>query len=464
MTNRFYDLIEQTFYFPQEGFHLQDGSLAFHKLQLMDLVKSYGTPLRISYLPIISTRIQQARKNFSWAFERHNYQGQYFYSYCTKSSHFSFILEKVLENQAHLELSSSFDIDLVQHLISKGLIDRDKLLICNGFKPRRYRQKIQELISQGFTHTIPVVDTKEELADYEDIGGEEVPIGLRMAIQQEPTFEFYTSRLGIRPEEVIDFYKQYIKDHPRFQLKMLHFFISSGIKDTVYYWSELNRFIDLYCQLKQTCPELRYLNIGGGLQIKQSLHFDYDYSYMIDEIVGQIQKGCHEANVPEPDIVTEFGTYTVGESGALLFSVLEQKLQNDRELWYMIDGSLMTTLPDIWGIRQQYILLPVNKWDQAYQRVNIGGLSCDEHDFYNPDKHRADVYLPELERSGEPLYFGFFHMGAYQEELNGFGGLKHCLLPSPQHLVIDFDPDGNLHHELFADEQQPKEMMQLLGY
>ena len=59
----------------------------------------------------------------------------------------------------------------------------------------------------------------------------------------------------------------------RFQLKMLHIFLNKGIKDDIYYWSELNKIINLYCQLRKICPELDSINIGGGFPIKHSLGF-----------------------------------------------------------------------------------------------------------------------------------------------------------------------------------------------
>ena len=74
------------------------------------------------------------------------------------------------------------------------------------------------------------------------------------------------------------------------------------------------------------------------------------------EILNQIKTICNQNNVPEPNIYTEFGIYTVGESGAVFFNILDQKQQNDRELWYMINGSFMTTLPDTWALNQRFIL------------------------------------------------------------------------------------------------------------
>jgi arginine decarboxylase len=59
---------------------------------------------------------------------------------------------------------------------------------------------------------------------------------------------------------------------------------------------------------------------------------------------------------------------------------------------------------------------------------------------------------------------GFFHTGAYQESLAGYGGIQHCLIPAPKHIVIDRDENGNLSYEIFANQQQPEQMLHILGY
>jgi arginine decarboxylase len=157
-------------------------------------------------------------------------------------------------------------------------------------------------------------------------------------------------------------------------LKMLHFFINTGINDNSYYWNELLKGINIYVELKQVCPTLDSFNIGGGWPIKNSLAFEYDYDYMAEEIIAQIKQTCETNNIPEPDIFTEFGSYTVGESGAILYSLLDQKKQNDREAWNMIDSSFMTTLPDSWAINKRFVMLAVNNWFEEYERVFLGGL------------------------------------------------------------------------------------------
>lgn len=75
------------------------------------------------------------------------------------------------------------------------------------------------------------------------------------------------------------------------------------------------------------------------------------------------------------------------------------------------------------------------------------------------------VYLPkEDEPKGETLYIGFFHTGAYQESIGGYGGIQHCLVPAPKHVIIDRDEDGEITTRLFAKEQSAKSMLKILGY
>jgi len=467
MSNTYTDLVKQTFYFPQEGFETKDGNLYFNGLDLRAIIDKYGTPLKLTYLPKIGSQINKAKTLFQQAFKKHKYEGEYHYCYCTKSSHFSFVVEEALQHNIHLETSYAYDIEIINNLFKRRKITKDTYIICNGFKQKSYTSRISKLINSGFKNVIPILDNKEELDRYKR--GVRVPfkMGIRVAAEEEPNFPFYTSRLGIRAKDILEFYVDQIEGYEeKFQLKMLHIFLNKGIKDDIYYWSELNKVINLYCQLKKICPELDSINIGGGFPIKHSLGFDYDYSFMINEIVGTIKKACKKAKVPMPNIFTEFGSFTVGESMAHIYSVIAEKVQNDREIWYMIDSSFITTLPDTWGIGEKFLLLPVNKWQNEYQRVVLGGITCDSHDYYDSEEHVNEVFLPKLNGNSpaEPLYLGFFHTGAYQDQISGYGGIKHCMIPSPKHVIIGYDKHGKLHDWIYAKEQSAQSMLKILGY
>jgi arginine decarboxylase len=464
MRTKYIDLIDQTFDFPQDEFHLREDRLMFHGIDLMRLIEEYGTPLKFNYLPQISHNIQRAKGWFREAMNNLGYSGNYYYSYCTKSSHFSFVLDEVLKNDVHIETSSAFDIDIVKNVLNAGKLKEGSYVICNGFKPPKYIQNIADLIEDKRLNIIPVVDNTAEIHDLIAATGEnELKIGIRIASEEEPKFEFYTSRLGIRYREIVPFYKAFIQDNPRVQIKMLHFFINTGINDTSYYWNELTKCLRIYSDLKKVCPTLDSLNIGGGFPIKKSLAFDFDYAYMVREILMQVKRVCADNDIPEPNIYTEFGSFTVGESGGAIFNVLHQKQQNDREKWNMIDSSFMTNLPDTWAINQRFIMLAINRWNDDYERVLLGGLTCDSDDYYNSEQHSNAIYLPKFDKN-KPLYIGFFNTGAYQETIGGYGGLKHCLIPEPKHVLIQRDEHGKIVSELFSEEQTADDFMRILGY
>jgi arginine decarboxylase len=463
MKNKYEDLVNQTFDFPQGDFETKGSELLFHGIRLMDLVEKYGTPLKFSYLPKISENIQNCKTWFRDAMREENYQGKYHYCYCTKSSHFNHIITEALKNDIFLEASSAYDLDIFKNLYNRGLIKKTHHISCNGFKPDAYLDRLASLINDGFTGVVPIIDNFQELDLLLERTTMHFKIGIRIATEEEPKFEFYTSRLGIRYKDIIPLYLEQIKDRPQVKLDMLHFFVNTGIRDTAYYWNELHKCLRVYTELKKLCPDLNSLNIGGGFPIKNSLAFSFDYKYIIDEIINQIKTVCNEVNVTEPDIYTEFGSYTVGESGGAIYKILGQKQQNEKEKWNMIDSSFMTTLPDAWAINKRFIMFPINRWDVDYERVFLGGITCDSDDYYNSEQHINAIYLPRYQKD-RPMYIGFFHTGAYQETVGGFGGLQHCLIPCPKHIIISKNGNGALDFEVFEEEQSSEKVLKLLGY
>ncbi len=463
MKTKYIDLIDQTYFFPQEEFTLRDDNLLFHGIDLMQLVEQYGSPIKFMYLPKISENILKAKQWFADAFRKYDYHGAYHYCYCTKSSHFRHVIERALDTGVYIETSSASDLSIVNVLLNEKKVKPTDWVICNGFKQQEYVDKIAELMTSKAVNVLPVLDNYVEIEQIKSKTTEPFSVGIRIASEEEPKFEFYTSRLGIGYKNIVPFYKQYIQDDPQISLRMLHFFINTGIRDTAYYWNELQKCLKVYVGLKKICPTLNSLNIGGGFPIKNSLAFSYDYAYMVDEIVNQVRIVCEEAGIEVPDLYTEFGSYTVGESAGTIYKVLYQKQQNDREKWNMIDSSFITTMPDSWAINKRFIMLPLNRWNDTYERVLLGGITCDSDDYYNSEQHVNAIYLPRFSKS-YPLYIGFFHTGAYQETVGGFGGLQHCLVPQPKYVLLDRDEEGNLTSTLFKEQQTALEFLTQLGY
>jgi len=396
---------------------------------------------------------------FENAMTRHAYRGNYTYCYCLQASRLRFVLDEVLKNNTQLEISSTGDAMIVKELYRTGRIDKDTYIICNGHKQLQYTQQICELIEEGF-NVIPVIDSLREIGAYEQIHARSINVGIRIASDETQSAPFRTSRLGVRYSEVCNLYRTCIQHHSKLRLRMLHFHVDSGIRDTASYWSELACFLHKYCKLRKVCPSLDSINIGGGLPIAHSPDFSYDYAGVIDQIVETISKICTRSNITVPHLFTEFGRYTVGESGATIYQVIEQKQQNATEVWYMINGSFINHALDVRGKKETPICLPINNWSHPQRKVLLGGSTCNAQDYYTGSQDTPYVEMPRFDEFMEDQYVGLLHTGAHQEETRA----SHFLVPVPKHVIMDRDEDGKLHSWLFTPKHASEQVMRQLGY
>lgn len=220
--NKYFDLIDQSYYFPQEGFDLEKTSLFLMASLWWCSLKNMVLHLKWPIFPKLVIKLK-SKNFFNRSIKSTNYGGRYFYCYCTKCCHFSYVLEEVLQHDVQIETSSAFDIELILNLYKQGKIDQSKIIVNNGFKTKQYLENISELVNDGFENVIPVLDNKYELSAYESMMKKPCKMGVRMATEEEPMFEFYTSRLGIRSSEIVQFCKDNFTNHSKFTLHMLHF-------------------------------------------------------------------------------------------------------------------------------------------------------------------------------------------------------------------------------------------------
>jgi arginine decarboxylase len=148
------------------------------------------------YLPKIGHKVDLAREYFAKAFKEHGYQGSYTYFYCTKSNQFSYVVREVLKKGVSLETSSAYDINIIEKLMASGEMTRESIILCNGYKDERYIRNIGRLANDGVP-VIPIIDNMGELWALDEVIKGPCDIGIRIAAEEAPKFEFYTSRLGV---------------------------------------------------------------------------------------------------------------------------------------------------------------------------------------------------------------------------------------------------------------------------
>jgi len=141
----YFELIDQTFYFPNQEFKVEDNQLFFNNVPLNEIIEEYGTPLKITYLPKISQNIQLAKNLFNDAINKFKYSGSYTYCYCTKSSHFQFVMQEALKNDIHIETSSAYDIPIVRKLHQTGKVDKNVNCIRRAKLTKMYLLSVMDL-------------------------------------------------------------------------------------------------------------------------------------------------------------------------------------------------------------------------------------------------------------------------------------------------------------------------------
>jgi arginine decarboxylase len=67
------ELIDHAYDLDIHGFKVKDNTLSFQDIDITKIIEKHGSPLKISYLPKISSQIKKAKKNFQKALINHEY-------------------------------------------------------------------------------------------------------------------------------------------------------------------------------------------------------------------------------------------------------------------------------------------------------------------------------------------------------------------------------------------------------
>ncbi|MEN8242383.1 MAG: hypothetical protein ABFS17_10710 [Chloroflexota bacterium] len=422
-----------------------------------------SSPLEIVYLPIIREKISQLENAFQQAIDQTGYPGKFIYTYASKANAAEEVIRTILESGVNYELSSWIDVAIVKLMQANKILSDDKLIICNGFKPpgTPYAEKIIEL-QKLRKNVIPVIEDQVEISSFAQ-SGVNFDVGLRLKSygthQDLQAMDRANSRFGMDFQLVKEAAAQ-IEQAPNLNLKLFHAMVGSQINDEDGFVSRLTPAIERYAQLRQAHHSLEIFDFGGGVPVQQTLNFAFDYQLMAELLLTKIMEICSQYDLPVPDVMGEMGRYTVAEHGAHIFKVVTAKDNRSKLPWYIIDGSIMSSFPDVWALGEKFVVLPLNHLDEAFQSVQLGGITCDSDDVYPPESSQLPLFLPE---NTENLYIGFFNIGSYQEMLGGVGGSKHCVIPEANELVVDKDQHGNFVFTKIRG-QSAENVLQNLGY
>jgi arginine decarboxylase len=212
--------------------------------------------------------------------------------------------------------------------------------------------------------------------------------------------------------------------------------------------ARLARSAEAYCRLRRRVPTLQAFNFGGGMPTSAyALDFSFDYEGFLGRLMERLATVCAAYDVPQPDIIGEFGRYTVASHSLFLMQVGAVKQGQPSTSsgqggaaapWYLVDGSMMVALPDSLIVEdQQFIVLPLDRWEGPARAARLAGRrTCDSDDVF-PRPSQPPLTLPV---EAEGMVVAIFGVGAYQQMISGRGGAHHCLNPEMRRIIIERDP------------------------
>jgi arginine decarboxylase len=439
----------------------RDGDLYLGgEINLSDLARSHGAPLEVVYTPQITTQVQRMIGWAAQARARSEYEGAFHYAYATKANFAAEAVQTALDAGANYETSAAADVVIAHNLWRQGLLPDDRLICCNGSKEPNYLNAIRDLRLAGCERVVPVLDDLEEL---DDLIGTPAPLmfGVReRAAGNRDGAHPGNDRFGLSAAEIAAAAEQIAASHH--ELTLYHAMIGSQVEDEAHFLATLRDSVVNYARLRRRVPSLRYFNFGGGVPTSgYSLGFQFDYARFLTTLMVTVRDVCAEYDVPMPDLIGEFGRYTVATHSVLLLEVGATKAGAPGDAdWYLVNGSLMVSLPDsILVDGQEFIMLPLSDWDRPAKPVRLAGRrTCDSDDVY-PRPHRAPLMLPD---TGRGLIVAICGVGAYQQMISGRGGAHHCLSPEATRVVIS-EVGGRLVSQVVPQQDQ-ETIMGLLGY
>lgn len=439
----------------------QDGQLLLGgRANLNELAQRHGAPLEVVYTPQIATQVERMRAWAEQARRQSAYAGSFLYAYATKANFAAEAVGTALAAGAHYETSAAADVTIAHSLWRQGALPEGRLIFCNGSKEPHYLAAIRDLRQDGCESIVPVLDDLDELRDLLSCQAP-IQFGVReRAAGNRDGRHPGQDRFGLSADEIAQAADQIAAS--RHRLVLYHAMIGSQIEDEAHFLDTLRESVAGYCRLRRRVPSLRYFNFGGGVPTSgYRLGFAFDYAGFLARLMATIRDTCAAYAVPMPDLIGEFGRYTVATHSVFLIEVGAVKAGQPGEPdWYLLNGSLMVSLPDsILVDGQEFVIVPLNGWDRPVRPVRLAGRrTCDSDDVY-PRPEQPPLMLPDM---GQGLILAICGVGAYQQMISGRGGAHHCLSPEPARVIFD-EVAGRLRSR-YVPQQDQATIMRLLGY
>jgi len=126
---------------------------------------------------------------------------------------------------------------------------------------------------------------------------------------------------------------------------------------------------------------------------------------------------------------------------------------------YLINASIFQSLPDYWGLDQNFPVMPLHHLNSTPIRAaSLWDITCDSDGEigFKPDR---PLYLHDVNLDEEEYFLGFFNVGAYQETL----GMNHNLFTHPSEYTVHIN-DTSYEIKNAIESKNILDILESIGY
>ena len=358
-------------------------------LDLMELLRGLEardlqTPLLIRFDDILEDRLERLHAAFERAIAHYDYSGRYQGVFPIKCNQQRHVVEHLVEagHRWNFGLEAGSKAEL---LIALSLTrNPDALLICNGYKDRRYIETAILARRLGHQPVVVIEQTDEVeriIAASHDLGASPF-IGIRAKLSSRSTGRWGSSvgaraKFGLDLAEMLQTVQALEKAGLLKDLRLLHFHIGSQINDIAVLKDALQEAGQIYVELTRLGAPMGFLDVGGGLGIDydgsrtaSSASTNYSLQNYANDVVATVRECCQPHGIPVPTLVSESGRAIASHFSILVFNVLgcsrtpevEPPLEPEEPLPV---GNLRDTLGQIRSLSEGDTALLQEAWNDA---------------------------------------------------------------------------------------------------
>lgn len=293
-------------------------------------------PLLIRCSDILHDRVRRLYQAFKDSIEENEYGGTYQLVYPIKVNQEQSVVRELLkspDNSIGLEAGSKPELMAVIGMLG----NQHSTIVCNGYKDSSYIRIA--LIAQQMGHKVFIVIEKKSELDIILSESKRLNVkptlGVRIRLVSKSAGKWENtggikSKFGLNAKQVLELIAQLKANDLLDCLQLMHCHLGSqiaNIHDIRHCMQEVARY---YVELRQLKAPIGTIDVGGGLSVdyegtrsNKGCSMNYSLNEYATHILLAIKYLCQQANIPEPNIISESGRALTAHHAVLISDITD---------------------------------------------------------------------------------------------------------------------------------------------